>query len=248
MVPGHAYPGFKMNGQYYAIEATGIGGEGLGNITSVEDAFKQGQKQLDEFIQRQQSGDPRYTLIDIHAINQQGATAMDLKDNDFMRQKVDDIVASWSGGQPVNNSKGKKRKNNYIVIPNPPIRTNTLSFSIPNGWQTMMRPVQGMPILTAQVLAPDQITTVSIFDIPVSTAQQALATVNQYFYDFGMEMQYQSNGNSITGQTYSQNGIFNWVGKTIKTQNGIRFVAVGAPDYLYNQNSGIINQVYNSIR
>jgi len=31
LLPGHAYPGFKMNGNYYAIEATGIGGEGLGN-------------------------------------------------------------------------------------------------------------------------------------------------------------------------------------------------------------------------
>jgi hypothetical protein len=248
MVPGHAYPGFKMNGQYYAIEATGINGEGLGGIMSAEDAFKKGQKQLEEFIQRSQNGDPRYTIIDIHAVNQQGATAMDLKDNDFMRQKVDAIVASWSGGQPVNNSKGKKRKNNDIIIPNPPVRGNTLSFAIPNGWQTVMRPVQGMPILTAQVLAPDQITTVSVFDIPASNGQQALTTINQYFYDFGMEMQYQFNGNSITGQTYSQNGVFNWVGKIIRTQNGIRFVAVGAPDYLYNQNSGIINQVYNSIR
>jgi len=41
MVPGHAYPGFRMNGQYYAIEATGIGGEGLGNIMSAEDLESQ---------------------------------------------------------------------------------------------------------------------------------------------------------------------------------------------------------------
>ncbi|WP_204344345.1 hypothetical protein [Psychroserpens algicola] len=250
MVPGHAYPGFRMNGQYYAIEATGIGGEGLGNIMSAEDAFKQGQKQLQEFIQRSQSGDPRYTIVDIHAVNQQGATAMDLKDNDFMRNKVDDIVASWSNGQPVNQTNNPKRpSNNTINVPDNRVRTTSaLSFSIPNGWQTMMRPVQDMPILTAQVVAPDQMTTVSIFDIPVSNTQQALATINQYFYNYGMEMQYQSNGNSITGQTYSQNGTFNWVGKTLRTSNGIRFVAVGAPDYLYNQNSGIINQVYNSIR
>lgn len=247
LVPGHAYPGFRMNGQYYAIEATGIGGEGLGNISSVEDAFKQGQKQLQEFIQRQNSGDSRYVAVDIHALNQDGATAMNLKDNDFMRKKVDDIVASWSGGHTV--TQPKKPGKPTINPPKPNIRTgNALSFSIPNGWQTMMRPVQDMPILTAQVVAPDQMTTVSIFDVPVSNTQQALATINQYFYNYGMEMQYQSNGNGITGQTYSQNGTFNWVGKTIRTQNGIRFVAVGAPDYLYNQNSGIINQVYNSIR
>lgn len=252
LVPGHAYPGFRMNGQYYAIEATGINGEGLGGIMSAEDAFKKGQKQLQEFIQRSQSGDPRYTLVDIHAVNQQGATAMNLKDNDFMRKKVDDIVASWSGGQSVQPNRkqpNRKQPKNSINVPNNRIRTNNaLSFAIPSGWQTMMRPVQGIPVLTAQVVAPDQMTTVSVFDIPVSNTQQALATINQYFYNFGMEMQYQSNGNGISGQTYSSNGTFNWIGKTIKTRNGIRFVAVGAPDYIYNQNSRIINQVYNSIR
>ena len=246
MVPGHAYPGFRMNGEYYAIEATGIGGEGLGNIMSAEDAFKQGQKQLQEFIQRSQSGDPRYTIVDVHAVNQQGATAMDLKDNDFMRKKVDDIVALWSGGQPVTKRDDQRRRDDRIIPPNNRIRT--LSFTIPNGWQTMMQPAPEMPILTAQVVAPDQSTTVSVFDVPASNTQQAMAAINQYFYNFGMEMQYQSNGNGLTGQTYSANGTFNWVGKTIKTQNGIRFVAVGAPDYLFNQNSSIINQVYNSIR
>ncbi len=250
LVPGHAYPGFKMNGQYYAIEATGINGEGLGGIASAEDAFNKGQKQLQEFIERSQMGDPRYTLVDIHAVNQQGATAINLKDNDFMRKKVDDIVASWSGGQTVNPStQPNTRPNNNINVPDNQVRTNNaLSFSIPNGWQTYMRPSQDMPILTAQVMAPDQVTTVSVFDVPVSNAQQALATINQYFYNFGMEMQYQANGNGLAGQTYSANGTFNWVGKTLKTQNGIRFVAVGTPDYLFSQNSGIINQVYNSIR
>jgi len=30
LIPGHGLPGFKMNGKYYAIESTGIGGEGMG--------------------------------------------------------------------------------------------------------------------------------------------------------------------------------------------------------------------------
>ncbi len=247
MVPGHAYPGFRMNGQYYAIEATGIGGEGMGGISSVEDAYKQGQKQLQEFMQRAQAGDPRYTLVDIHNVNAQGVTSMDLKDNDFMRKKVDEIVASWSGGQQV---QPNNPVNNNIRIPDNRIRTsnNALSFSIPTGWQTMMRPVPQMPIMTAQVIAPDQMTTVTIYDIPVSNVQQAMATVNQYLSSYGMEVHYQINGNTLAGQTYSANGNFNWIGKSLRKQNGIRIVAVGAPDYLYNQNSGIINQVYNSIK
>lgn len=251
MVPGHAYPGFRMNGNYYAIEATGINGEGLGGILTAEDAFKQGQKQLQEFMQRAQNGDPRYTIVDIHNVNQEGATAMDLKDNDFMRKKVDEIVASWESGhssQPNNNNRGTNKPNNSIIGPDNTLRTNALSFAIPNGWQTVMKPVPQVPILTAQVLAPDQMTTVSIYDIPVSNIQQAMSSINQYMLGFGMEMQYQNKGNTISGQTYSANGTFSWIGKTIRTNNGIRVVAVGTPDYLYNQNSGIINQVYNSIR
>ncbi|MEM5564062.1 hypothetical protein WNY78_03050 [Psychroserpens sp. AS72] len=249
LIPGHAYPGFKMNGQYFAIEATGIGGESIGGVSSVEKAFEQGQKQLQEFIQRKNAGDSRYVAVDIHALNQDGATAMDLKDNDFMRKKVDDIVASWSGGKPVRTIDNNRQKNNDITIPNTPlVANNTLSFPVPSGWSTMMRPVPQIPILTAQVVAPDQLTTVSIYDIPVANSQQALSTLNQYFLGFGLEMQYQINGNSISGQTFSMDGVFNWVGKTIRVNNGIRIVAVGAPDYAYNQNSNIINQVYNSIR
>ncbi|MBO6879073.1 hypothetical protein [Winogradskyella sp.] len=248
MVPGHAYPGFRMNGQYYAIEATGIGGEGLGNIMSAEDAFKQGQKQLNEFIQQSQAGDPRYTIVDIHNVNAQGVTSMDLKDNDFMRKKVDDIVASWSDGQQVQpNNNG----DNTIRVPDNRIRTtnNALSFAIPSGWQTVMQPAPQMPILTAQVMAPDQSTTVSIFDVQTNNVQDAMLTINQHMMNFGMEMQYQANGgNGLIGQTYSSNGTFNWIGKILQTRQGIRFVAVGSPDYMYQQNSGIINQVYNSIR
>ena len=83
LIPGHAYPGFKLNGQYYAIEATGIGGEGLGKIMTAEEAFETGQKELSEFIPKWQNGDPRYTLVDIHEVNQQGVTPMALKDDAF---------------------------------------------------------------------------------------------------------------------------------------------------------------------
>ncbi len=253
LVPGHAYPGFKLNNQYFAIEATGIGGEGLGSIMSAEQAFQKGTEQLNEFIQKAQTGDPRYTLVDIHAVNQEGVTPMVLKDDDFLRKKVDDIVASWGSTRTIN-----KATNNSRVASNTSSTNNNsgssgasgnaLSFSIPGGWQTFMRPVPEIPIITAQVLAPDQETTVTVFDVPASSGQEALGVINQYFQSFGMAIQYQLNGNQVVGQTFSEMGTFNWVGKTLRRNGGIRLVAVGAPDYLYNQSSGYINQVFNSIR
>lgn len=250
MIPGHAYPGFKMNGQYYAIEATGINGEGLGGILSAEDAFKKGQEQLDTFFKQAQMGNPQYTLVDIHAVNQQGVTSMDLKDDQFLRGKVDQVVASWAGGAAMQEKANQptNQGNNQIYVPDNNMRTNSLSFSIPSGWQTYMKPVPQMPILTAQVNSPDQMTTVSVFDIPASDAQQALNIVNQYFGNFGMTMQYQVNGSSVTGQTFSNNGTLNWVGKILRRSGGVRFVAVGSPDYAYSQKTNEINSIYNSIR
>ncbi|MEZ4801698.1 MAG: hypothetical protein R2797_02920 [Gelidibacter sp.] len=250
LIPGHAYPGFRMNGQYYAIEATGINGEGLGGIMSAEEAFKRGTEELNDFFKYAQSGDPRYTLVDIHGVNQQGATAMDLKDDQFLRGKVDQVVASWAGGTPIqeNNNPQTNSGNNPIVIPDNNVKTSALSFTIPSGWQTYMKPVPEMPILTAQVLAPDQVTTVSVYDIPVSSAQQAMSTIEQYFSNYGMSTQYQINGNAIAGQTYSNNGTFNWVAKALNLNGRVRIVAVGAPDYAYNQKTNEINRIFNSIR
>lgn len=252
--PGHAYPGFRMNGQYYAIEATGINGEGLGGIASAEQAFNKGSEQLANFFKMAQSGDPRYTIVDIHAVNQDGGTAMDLKDDQFLRGKVDQIVASWSGGQqPAPNDPNQiiqttNIPGNTVVIPENNIRTSRLSFTIPTGWQTYMKPVPEMPILTAQVMSPDQLTVVSIYDIPVGNAQQAMSTIDQYFSNYGMSAQYQLDGNNIAGITQSSTGNFNWVGKALNLNGGIRIVAVGSPDHAYQQKQNEIGTIFNSIR
>lgn len=254
LVPGHAYPGFRMNGQYYAIEATSIGGEGLGGIQTVESAFETGMKSLQKFFEQQQQGDPRYKIVDIHLANQNGATPMVLKDDIFLRNKVDEMVATWSkkvSNPPtkivyVNNpSSGGDRVN---FTPTPALSGNALSIAIPNSWQTVRRPFPDIPVLTASAVAPDQATTVSVFDVPTTDAYQALDLIGGYLFDYGQEVDYELNGDQIVGQTYTNIGTLNWVGKVLRTGNGLRIVTVGAPDYLYGQKSGIINRLFNSIR
>ena len=250
LVPGHAYPGFKMNGQYYAIEATGIGGEGLGGIQTVDKAVETGMKSLQDFFTKQQQGDPRYTMVDIHMANQNGATAMVLKDDDFLRKKVDEMVAVWGEG------KSNKKQIVYVqptsnttrdVTPRPAVN-RSLSVAIPSSWQTIRKPYPDMPVLTANAIAPDQATSISVFDVPTSNAYEALDLIRGYLYNYGQEVSYQLNGNQIAGQTYSSYGTLNWVGKVLNRGNSVRIVTVGAPDYLYNQKSGVINQLFNSIR
>lgn len=104
LVPGHAYPGFRMNGNYYAIESTGIGGEGMGGRMSTEDAFKLGMKNLNEFFQHASAGDDRYRIVDVRASIGKGAVAMELKDDTYLRQKVDEIANAFDPNYQVRNT------------------------------------------------------------------------------------------------------------------------------------------------
>ena len=109
LIPGHAYPGFRMNNNYYAIEATGIGGEGLADknnptgMMTTQQALETGMKEIQEFIKGMQSGDDRYKIIDVRESIKKGAVAMELKDYPNLRRNIDEIGQSFEqGGQKVN--------------------------------------------------------------------------------------------------------------------------------------------------
>ncbi|MFZ6050488.1 hypothetical protein [Halocola ammonii] len=253
LVPGHAYPGFRMNGQYYAIEATMISGEGLGGIGSVEQALEKGQKQLQEFIQRMQMGDPRYSLVDIHQLNQQGAIAMDLPDDDFLKAKVDKIAESFStspnaqrGGQSQyasNRGGGGGGSSNYSNrTPGP------LSMAVPPNWQLSRNPSPQIPIWTMIVNSPDQMANASVYDIPAGSLNEAMMVLQQYFNQMGAQIDYQISGNQVSGLTYQQYGNFVWKGIATQTSGGIRIATVGASQAVYDQYSPQLNQIFRTIK
>lgn len=276
LIPGHAYPGFRMNNQYYAIEATGIGGEGLGGITSVEDAFNKGQKELAEFMQMAQAGDPRYTLVDVHALNQQGATPMALRDDEFLRRKVDQIAENFAptignapqqladnnqrqpapntggsntgGGNAGGGNTGGGNNGGSSANTGGQRSSGPLSFTIPNGWQTASRPYPQIPIVSFEALSPDMTTNVVVYDVPASSIPEAMSVISEYLSYLGSDVQYNLNGNTLNGQTYSANGTYIWKGRGVQTQSGVRIVALGTFQQFYNQQSGIINSIFNSIR
>lgn len=256
LVPGHAYPGFRLNGQYYAIEATGIGGEGLGSIMSAEQAFETGQKELNEFIKMWQNGDPRYTMVDIHEVNQKGVTPMALKDDAFLRKKVDDIVGSWSAAGTTTLVSNSGSQNTRVVNTggggssggNSSGGGRALSLAIPQGWQTMMRPAPQIPILTAQASSPDQSMSVTVYDVPANNGAEAMNAISGVLASYGMNIEFQMDGSTVYGNTYSNEGTYTWVAKTLRKNGGIRVVAIGSPDYLFQSNSNTINQLFNSIR
>jgi hypothetical protein len=246
LVPGHAYPGFKMGGQYFAIEATGIGGEGLGKISDAQEAFKMGMTQLDEFIKAFQAGDPRYSIVDVHELNANGVVSMNLNDNDYLRKKVDEIAENFMPKRQQDIQYAQQTNTGQLAnvnrFPGP------LSFVIPSGWVTYQNPVPGFPLLVAQVASPDMMATVSVYNIPASSAEEAMSQLRQYFSQMGLTLQYAISGSNIQGTSANYSNTFRWIGKIVPAGGGYRLVAVGADNQIYGQYSGAINSVYNSIK
>lgn len=264
LIPGHAYPGFKMQGQYYAIEATGINGEGLGGISSAEEAFQKGQKQLQEFVQMAQQGHPGYSIVDVHALNQRGVRSMALGDDTFLKQKVDKIaenfgelrtsgnerlLAAGSGnGGGGNSGGGNNSGNDGGSVASGRRTSGPLSFTVPSGWSMRQRPFPQMPVYTLLVESPDQMANAAVYDVPANSVDEAMGYLQQLFAQYGSQLQYQLNGNQLQGVTYSNAGSWVWSGVAGRGPAGIRIVAAGAGDYALQQYTPQLSSIISSIR
>lgn len=269
LIPGHAYPGFKMQGQYYAIEATGINGEGLGGIASAEEAFQKGQKQLQEFVQMAQQGHPGYSIVDVHALNQRGVRSMALGDDTFLKQKVDKIAENFgalrtSGNERLlaagsgnggggntgggNSGGGNNPGNDGGAVASGRRTSGPLSFAVPAGWSMKHRPFPQMPVYTLLVESPDQMANAAVYDVPANSVDEAMGYLQQLFAQYGSQLQYQLNGNQLQGVTYSNAGSWVWSGVAGRGPSGIRIVAAGAGDYALQQYTPQLSSIITSIR
>lgn len=269
-IPGHAYPGIMVNNNIYAIEATGIGGEGLGNIASAEKAFESGMKELKEFMQKVQEGDPRYMYVDIQELFAGGVNPMELRDDSYLRQKIDQIVGSWDGkgAKQFNPNVGTQRAYNNGGGQNQGGNENAggggggnmmsyagpVRFSYPGGWMRYDNPSPGFPALVSQIEATDGTTSISVYRIQgTASPDEAMYYLVQSYMSAGVNIQYQNNGSSggftrYSGQSSSYNGVFNWVGYFKPSGGGVVGVTVGAPYSYYSQVQGTINQIVSTIR
>ena len=102
LTPNHAYPGIKVNGHLYAIEATGINGEGLGGIASPKQALQIGMSNIAELDSAMRAGNTGYEILDVRDAIKRGAVAMELKDDAGLRRNIDEITQPWEqGGQKI---------------------------------------------------------------------------------------------------------------------------------------------------
>ncbi|MFB9841728.1 hypothetical protein [Mucilaginibacter ginsenosidivorans] len=261
LIPGHAFPGVLINNYYFAIEATGVGGQGLGGTMTPEQAFEKGSQELATFIDGYQKGDTRNIVIDINDLEAKGVIPMELSDDEFLRKKVDDIAATFGGGGTshttvvVNNDRregNNEHRTNNNSGSGMRSYSGSISFSYPAGWQRSGNyPVPQINTLVSRIVAPDQQAGISAWDIPASSPDQALYILRNQLAALGQYITYQrvnqANGYSMyQGSTSYNGGTFRWEGVFRSGGNGIVGITMGGTNF--NGYQGVFNSIITTIR
>jgi hypothetical protein len=267
LIPGHAYPGILVgDNQYYAIEATGVNGAGLGGRLSPDDALKLGMKNLQAFIQAAQSGDTRYMVIDVNDLESKGVVPMELSDNDFMRKKIDDIAATFGGGGTVTTV--ANRTNNRPAAR--PTRKSgggggggggnansmqsyagLINFNYPTSWNRVDYPVAQLRSLVSQLSSGNQ-TGISVWNVQGAVnPDQALYAIRVQLATFGQYIQYQktnqANGYTMYQGVTTYNGIQRrWEGVFRTGGNGVVGITLGSPNF--NAETDLFNTIISTVR
>ena len=274
LIPGHAYPGFKMNGHYYAIESTAIGGEGIGGRSSAEKALKAGMDNLKEFFQKASTGDDRYMIVDIRESIKKGAEAMELKDDSYLRQKIDEIAQSFddgyvpkrdtyadnnpdprnggggNGGGNGSGNTGGKSTSSYNHF------EGIVDFSYPASWNMIPRNSAFMPQQKYVFGNRNNEIFVSVYQFNgYGSPDQAMYAIQQFVYNnSGGGVQYQQAGTTNTGytiyngQTLYQSSGLNWMAAFKPTGNGVVGIAVGANMATGSKYQNTVMNIINSLK
>ena len=252
LVPGHAYPGFKMNGNYYAIEATGIGGEGLGNRMTTDEALEYGMKELKEFYQNALAGDDRYKILDVREAISNGAVAVELKDDQFLRQKIDEIAQTFEPDYQTtpNQNYAQGNDNGYTAY------QGEISFSYPNTWTVVPGSSSTMQQVQYTFADKSNMAAVAVYQFGGYTdTQQAIEAIKQYAEQYDGTMQYTIAGQTnngymlYNGQTvYKNTEPANWTAALRVTSNGVSGIAVAVYASAATQYQSTLLNILNSLR
>ena len=272
IIPGHAYPGIKLGNSYYAIEATCIGGEGIGGVQSADQALQAGMKEANEFFAAIQKGMPGYYLLDLDELNAEGYKEMELKDDQFLRQKVDQLSQYFQAGytepqpQQVNEQVANQNQTQTPVNNNTENNTNNttnnttamvrhngnINFQYPANWTQQNSPVPQLPILVSMFSSPNsKYGAVEIYQVPgAANAEQAMGYIRQSLINLGVQIKYQQDGEQnglvrYSGMSAANGATIYWESFLRTVNGGVEGVVVGsAPN---SRLSGIHKQIMNTI-
>lgn len=242
--PGHAFPGIEIDGNYYAIEATMIGGEGLGYSGSFEEALQTGMDNLKSFFEEYFYQGQGF-ILKINELQEIGILPMELKDDQYSKSLFEDRFKNKNN---FNNKINHIENNNKNSFSNNNRFNGRFSVMIPNGWNTFYYPYQNFPSLTAIIVSPDNNIVINIFDIPANSVNNAMVLLYNEFYRNGVVFEYNINGQQASGYTYSSLANTQWVGKIGNVDGGYRLICISSNVNSFKNYYTIINEIYNSIK
>lgn len=240
LIPGHAYPGIKVESGYFALESTGIGGEGLGSIMSADQALQRGMDELKTFFEQRAKGDPQYQILDIDDLYAAGYKDMELKPDAILQGETDKITSNWpvcllklTGA--VNKKQTQLVKNNGNTNTNSMLRyQGYINFLYPRNWTVVNHPEPQLPILTTTISSPNRSSAIEVYQVGgAQSPAQAMGYIQQSLARLGVQVRFsivgQQNGlMKYSGSSYSSYGSTNWVAFFRNVSGGVEGVVVGS--------------------
>ena len=247
LIPGHAFPGVKLDNYYYALESTGIGGAGLGGSMTADQALQTGMKEAQDFFNATAKGLPGYYLLDMDELSNEGYKEMELKDDPTMRTEIDQLADKFENAtvanqqqqvqnnQPQEQQLASNNENNSNRETSMLAHNGNISFQYPSNWAQRNRPVPQLPILTSTFSSPGGVHgAIEIYQVPgASSPEQAMGYIQQNLARFGVQARYQGDGaqnglTRFTGVSMNRNQSYRWESFMKVVNGGVEAVFVGA--------------------
>ncbi|MEM1261008.1 MAG: hypothetical protein AAGH76_01295 [Pseudomonadota bacterium] len=257
LTAGHAWPGIRLDdGNIIPIEATMIGGEGLGGRADFQTAVETGLKNMQVFAAGggDSVGGPSIGLLDVSALHTSGIRPPELPDDEGLRKDIDDTLKELMAGaakaaekpkptRRANNDGGDSRRNQPTPQPRPSPSIpagfarhagpgNAYSMGYPSGWSAQITPYPQFPELTSVIaqnpggLGP----AVEVYMFPgVGSAGEALNVISFAVNNFGGYMQAQPAGQAqLRGVGYQAfNGQTSFNGGAVEWRGYFRTLSSG---------------------
>ncbi len=208
----HAFPAIIAGGNIIPIEATGIGGEGIGGRMDFKKAVQLGMKEAQAFFAGGNSDiGAAIAFLNIGKLQGEGIRPPDLKDNPDLKKKIDKLFKKETTTKTKKFPSRTINNNASIHTATQNFRSYTdpagyFSFSYPSYWQLAYSPNPYLPSLKIMAASPNMTQDIEVYVFPGTYDTNAAFThIYNTLISLGTQIQFQPAGNvSIGGKTYTR--------------------------------------------
>jgi len=225
----HAFPGIITQESVYPIEATAIGGQGIGKVHSFQEALQMGIRNFQAWAA---GGNPdigiQIGFVDVNRLQSEGIRPPELPDDVNLRKKIDELFAKFEKGGKAGTAVARERRNEEVAVGGGNTRaggtgerrtrresapsnfvlyrepSGILEVAVPANWRMQEYPLPAYPYLVLGAESPDMKKTLEVYVYP------GFMSVDEAFQDLvngitasGLQISYRKSGSKvINGKNY----------------------------------------------